>query len=255
MKTIEQSQETIERLDICGIPVDSCRTERILQEMDQNARITRKPQWISITGTEAMYYATRQKEHLDYIRRARFSLCDSIGVVLAGKLKGQNILRVPGPVFMLKCCEFGVERRWRHFFYGGKPGVAQTLSESLAKRIPGMITAGMYSPPFHALTKKEDTRIVHVINAAQPDIVWVGLGLPKQEHWIAQHMDVIQSPWMIGIGAAFDFHAGTAKWAPPPIRRLGLEWMYRLVHEPRMFKRNIRCLAFMFYAAAKRGRT
>jgi N-acetylglucosaminyldiphosphoundecaprenol N-acetyl-beta-D-mannosaminyltransferase len=254
MKTIEQLDETVERGDVCGIPMVSCGIEPVLREMDKNVRTARKPQWISITGTEAMYYALHQKEHLHYIRNASFSLCDGIGVVVAGMLKGWKILRVPGPVFMLKCCEFGVERGWRHFFYGGKQGVAGMLRDKLTTQFPGLITAGVYSPPFRALTEEEEAEIVERISATQPDIVWVGLGLPKQERWIARHIATVKAPWMIGVGAAFDFHAGTAKWAPPLIRRMALEWLYRLAHEPRMLKRDLRCLAFLIHAAARRGR-
>ena len=91
--------------------------------------------------------------------------------------------------------------------------------------------------------------MIDAINAAEPDIVWIGLGLLKQERWIEKYKSRIKAPWLIGVGAAFDYHAGTARWAPPWIRSIGLEWLYRLCFEPRMFVRNYRSAKFMFNAA------
>jgi N-acetylglucosaminyldiphosphoundecaprenol N-acetyl-beta-D-mannosaminyltransferase len=153
---------------------------------------------------------------------------------------------------MLACCEYGVERGWRHFFYGGKEGVAEALSKTLMQKYPGMITAGTLCPPFRPLSEAEDADIVKRINDSRPDIVWVGLGLLKQERWIATHLDRIEAPWMSGVGAAFDYHTGNAKWAPPWLRACGLEWLYRLCHEPRMFVRNVRSAVFVIEAVLGR---
>ena len=114
-----------------------------------------------------------------------------------------------------------------------------------------MITAGTFCPPFRPMTSHEERKMIDQINAAHPDILWVGLGLLKQERWIAEHLDKINVPWMIGVGAGFDFTAGTVKRAPDPFRRVGMEWLYRLCFEPRMFKRNIWSYAFMFQAGAR----
>jgi N-acetylglucosaminyldiphosphoundecaprenol N-acetyl-beta-D-mannosaminyltransferase len=240
-----------ELLDVCGVPVVSCPPEPVLQEMDLNIRTVREPRCIAVTNTESMYYAVRQEEHLEYIRKASFSVCDGMGVVIAGFLNGRRIVRLNGPVLMEKCCEYGIDRGWRHFFYGGKPGVPEMLRDKLTRRFPGLITAGLYSPPFRAAGCKEDSSIVERINEARPDILWVGLGLLKQERWIARHIGEIRAPWMVGVGAAFDYHAGTAKWAPPLIRAIGFEWLYRLAHEPRMFKRVARSFGFLFRAAVE----
>jgi N-acetylglucosaminyldiphosphoundecaprenol N-acetyl-beta-D-mannosaminyltransferase len=200
--------------------------------------------YISITNTESAYHALRNQEHLRFIQNATFSCCDGVAAVLAGKMLGQNIPRLHGPDLMLKCCEFGVEKKWRHYFYGGKEGIPEILSQKLTDSFPGLITAGTYSPPFSPVTPEEDEQIINQINSASPDIVWVGLGLLKQEKWIAGHRKSLNVPWMIGVGAAFDFHAGTVKRAPLFYRNIGLEWLYRLICEPRMFKRNI--LSFLF---------
>jgi N-acetylglucosaminyldiphosphoundecaprenol N-acetyl-beta-D-mannosaminyltransferase len=205
--------------------------------------------YISITNTESLYYASRCAFHYDYVNNAKFSCCDGIGVVFAGKIMGYNIPRHHGPDLMLKCCEYGIEKNWKHFFYGGKEGIPELLSEKLTKQFPGLITAGTYSPPFRALTAEEDEEIIKRIKETKPDIVWVGLGLLKQERWIAEHLHKVNAPWMVGVGAAFDFHAGTIKRAPKVFRNLGLEWLYRLAFEPRMFIRNVRSFLVLVHVA------
>jgi N-acetylglucosaminyldiphosphoundecaprenol N-acetyl-beta-D-mannosaminyltransferase len=150
---------------------------------------------------------------------------------------------------MLKACQHGVGRGWRHFFCGGREGVAELLSNNLTRQFPGMITAGLYSPPFRNLTEEEENNMIHRIRDARPDIVWIGLGLLKQEAWIAKYIGQIGAPWLIGVGAAFDYHSGTARWAPMWVRRIGMEWLYRLWHEPRMFKRNVFSFLFLLEAA------
>ena len=132
------------------------------------------------------------------------------------------------------------------FFLRGKKGVPELLSKELTKKNPGLITAGTFSPPFRLLTQKEDEEIIEEINKANPDILWVGLGLLKQERWIAEHLGKIKVPWMVGVGAAFDFNAGTIKRAPKFFREFGLEWLYRLAFEPRMLIRNYYSLLLFF---------
>ena len=134
---------------------------------------------------------------------------------------------------MLELCRRSLEKKYRHFFYGGAEGVAEKLAGRLRHKFPGIEIAGTLSPPFHTLTKPEDAEIIANINRARPDIVWVGLSTPKQERWMAEHVGKIQAPVLIGVGAAFDFHAGVKKQAPLWMQRSGLEWLFRLLQEPR----------------------
>jgi N-acetylglucosaminyldiphosphoundecaprenol N-acetyl-beta-D-mannosaminyltransferase len=159
---------------------------------------------------------------------------------------GSKIPRLHGPDLMLECCKYGVTKGWRHFFYGGKNDVPEQLGRKLSRKFPGLIIAGQYSPPFRLLTQAEDEAVIQKINSVDPDVLWVGLGLLKQEQWIREHLTKIKVPWMIGVGAAFDFHAGTAKRAPLFFRNIGLEWLYRLVLEPRMLVRNLYSLSILF---------
>jgi N-acetylglucosaminyldiphosphoundecaprenol N-acetyl-beta-D-mannosaminyltransferase len=147
---------------------------------------------------------------------------------------------------MLRLCDWGREFGYKHYFYGGAEGVADKLRDKLSQMFPGLQTAGTYCPPFRPLSKQEDEMIVEQINRTEPDIVWVGLGAPKQEKWMSAHLDKISATAMIGVGAAFDFHSGNVKWAPASIRKLGLEWAYRLAKEPkRMWRRNLDSLIFL----------
>lgn len=233
---------------ISGISV-YCRNKlSVLEEMDRNIRGSRTPAWISITNTESMYHAKRISAHRDYIQAARFSLCDGVGVVLAGWFQGKKISRYNGPILMMESCEYGAERAWRHFFCGGKEGVAEMLAAKLKAKFPALEIAGTFCPPFRVMTLEEEEEMIRQINESKADVIWVGLGLLKQERWIKLYRDRLNVPWLIGVGAAFDYHAGTARWAPAWIRGIGLEWLYRLYFEPRMLIRNV--YSFIFFLEA-----
>jgi N-acetylglucosaminyldiphosphoundecaprenol N-acetyl-beta-D-mannosaminyltransferase len=150
----------------------------------------------------------------------------------------KDIRRVYGPDTLLATCQAGVVARYRHFFYGSTDETLAALVRRLSTRYPGIVVAGTYVPPFRTLSPGEDAEIVEQINAAAPDIVWVGLGMPKQELWIAAHQGRLTAPVLMAVGAAFDFHAGIVRQAPPWIQRSGLEWLFRLTQEPRRLWRR-----------------
>jgi N-acetylglucosaminyldiphosphoundecaprenol N-acetyl-beta-D-mannosaminyltransferase len=159
-------------------------------------------------------------------------------LVWLSRLAGnRQVGRVYGPDLLLACCESAREPR-RHFFYGGAAGVPERLVARLRQRFPGLDVAGTISPPFRALTQAESQAIVQDINRTSPDIVWVGLSTPKQERWMAAQRDRLEAPVLIGVGAAFDFHAGLKRQAPPWMQRNGLEWLFRLLTEPRRLWRR-----------------
>lgn len=230
---------------VLGANFSCCRFKDILTDMTNGIGNGYRG-YISITNSESLYHATKMPLHLQYINNADFSCCDGIAVVLSGKMLGYKIPRLHGPDLMLRCCEFGVAKNWRHYFYGSKNGVPEMLRKKLMQKFPGLIVAGQYSPPFRPLTPAEDEAVIRKINSANPDVLWVGLGLLKQEQWITDHLHKIKVPWMIGVGAAFDFHAGTVKRAPLFFRKIGLEWLYRLAFEPRMLVRNLYSLSIFF---------
>ena len=170
---------------------------------------------------------------------AALAVPDGMPLVWAARLLGvHQRRRVYGPDLLLAMCEKGVEKGYSHFFYGGRQGVAQTLAQNLSHRFPKIRIAGFFSPPFRPITKSEDDQVVDIINASVADILWVGLGAPKQEYWMASHVGRISVPVMAGVGAAFDFHAGTVKQAPKWMQDWGLEWVFRLCVEPRRLWRR-----------------
>jgi N-acetylglucosaminyldiphosphoundecaprenol N-acetyl-beta-D-mannosaminyltransferase len=141
--------------------------------------------------------------------------------------------RVCGSDLLDEVCAFGLPRNFRHYFYGASPKVVEQLIDRLQKRHPGLSVAGYRSPPCRSLTPAEDAADIAAINEAEPDFVWVGLGMPKQEKWMVEHLGKINATALIGVGAAFDFHAGTKPRAPVWMQHAGLEWLFRLLTEPR----------------------
>jgi len=174
-------------------------------------------------------------------RQAGMVLPDGAGIIMAANILGYTHSgRATGPALMLKLCDWGRQKGYRHFFYGGTEGIADKLAQRLTEMYPGLEVAGTCCPPFRQLCEAEDQEIVDTINDARPDIIWVGLGAPKQEKWMADHVGRLKATAMVGVGAAFDFHSGNVKWAPAIIRRLGLEWAWRLAENPkRMWRRNL----------------
>lgn len=145
--------------------------------------------------------------------------------------------RVTGPDLMLEL--FARDNGLKHYFYGGSPETLQMLEQKLRERYPHLQIAGMVSPPFRSLSAEEDAAEIEKINASGADIIWVGLGAPKQENWMYDHRDKVRGV-MIGVGAGFDYHAGNIKRAPMWMQKLSLEWLYRLMQDPkRLFKRYL----------------
>jgi len=149
--------------------------------------------------------------------------------------------RVFGPDFMLALCKLSVERGYRNFLYGGQPGVAEQLRTALVMRFPGLQIVGTCTPPFRPLNLHEAEELVGLVRELRPDIIWVGLGAPKQERFMAHYFEQLQVPLMVGVGAAFDFHTGRIRDCSDWIKRAGLQWLHRLMQDPRrLWKRYLR---------------
>ena len=148
--------------------------------------------------------------------------------------------RVYGPDFMLDFCAFSVARGYRHFLYGGNPGIAEELAEALTKRIPGLQIVGTYTPPYRPLNGTEERELRELVSATKPDVIWVGLSTPQKEQFMARYLGRLDASLMIGVGAAFDIHAGKVADAPRWLKRSGMQWFYRLCQEPRrLWKRYL----------------
>ena len=157
-----------------------------------------------------------------------------------GRKRGyNNMKRTTGPSLMEEIFKITAEKGYRHFFYGSKQETLDLLEEKLNENYPGIQIVGMYSPPFRPLTQDEDAAVIQMINKVNPDFVWVGLGAPKQENWMANHQGKIDG-LMIGVGAGFDYFAGNIQRAPEWMQKYNLEWLYRLIQDPkRLFKRYL----------------
>lgn len=146
--------------------------------------------------------------------------------------------RVYGPDLMIATMESGVSKGWKHFLYGGRDDVAERLGNLLSKRYRGLKVVGFFSPPVAPLEELVSGEIAKLINSTQPDFVWVGIGSPKQELWMAEMRGLLDAHVLIGVGAAFDFHAGLVRQAPRWIQNAGMEWAHRLSQEPRRLWRR-----------------
>lgn len=185
------------------------------------------------------------KKIRDIINHAALVYPDGIAIKVCAQLRsGMKLTRVSGPTFMLKACEYGISKKWRHFFLGGAPGIAERLAENLKIRYPDIKIAGCFCPPFREWTPEEETEIKTRIEESHTDLLWVGLGGPKQEIWMNKNCEKIDVPIMLGVGAAFDFLTGNRPWAPMFIRVIGMEWLWRLLFGGRRIMwRNIKCVS------------
>lgn len=170
----------------------------------------------------------------DALSNSWLTVPDGMPVVWAARLLGASIINsVRGTNLMLRSCEMAESHGYSIFLYGGKVETLKKLEENLLKRFPRLHIAAVYSPPFRALFSEEVKKIIEMINLASPDILFVGLGAPKQEKWMADHCQSIKVPVTIGVGAAFDFLSDEKKQAPPWMQIWGLEWLFRLLNEPK----------------------
>jgi N-acetylglucosaminyldiphosphoundecaprenol N-acetyl-beta-D-mannosaminyltransferase len=230
--------DLIRRVDVLGVHISAINMDLALDEIERWI-VEGEQHYVCVTGVHGVMESQGDPALLEIHNRSGLTTPDGMPMVWVGRRAGAHWMsRVYGPDLMLALLERGATRGWRSFFYGGKPGVAEGLSAALRARIPGLAVAGTDTPPFRALSAEEDREAVDRINAAAPDLVWIGLSTPKQERWMAAHVGRLNAPVLLGVGAAFDIHAGTLRQAPPWMRARGLEWLYRLYREPRRLWRR-----------------
>jgi N-acetylglucosaminyldiphosphoundecaprenol N-acetyl-beta-D-mannosaminyltransferase len=236
------------RINIMGVCVSAINLDDAVGAIETwIAR--RRPHYVCITGAHGVIESQRDPCLRNIHNAAGLVAPDGMPVVwLAHWLGAKHTRRVYGPDLMRALTEVSARRGYRQFYYGGVAGVAEKLRDELLKRHPRLQVVGTMCPPFRPLSDAEDEAIVAAINRADPDIVWVGLSTPKQEYWMAEHRTRIKAPVIIGVGAAFDFLAGAKRQAPPWMQRNGLEWLFRLLSEPRRLWRRYAMVvpAFIF---------
>jgi N-acetylglucosaminyldiphosphoundecaprenol N-acetyl-beta-D-mannosaminyltransferase len=238
---LDDVMSDIQRCEVLGVEISAVNMPIAVRQIHFWID-TRQQNYVCITGVHGVMESQLDPKLKQIHNRAGMVTPDGMPMVWVNKLAGNShVSRVYGPDLMAEVCRIGVERNYKHFLYGGGEGVAEKLAEKLREKFPGIQIVGTHTPPFRAISEEEDLAIVEKINQSGADIVWVGLSTPKQEHWMSKHLNRIDSPVMIGVGAAFDFHAGLKSQAPRFMQKLGMEWFFRLVTEPRrLWKRYCR---------------
>jgi N-acetylglucosaminyldiphosphoundecaprenol N-acetyl-beta-D-mannosaminyltransferase len=228
----------IPRVDVLGVGISAIDMDQAVAEISRWVE-EREQHYVCVTGVHGVMEAQRDVELLRMHNRSGLTTPDGMPMVWAGHWAGaRHMRRVYGPDLLLALCAVAEQRGWSSYFFGAAEGVPERLVERLTSRFPGLKVVGCMSPPFRPLTVEEDGATVEHINRAGPDIVWVGLSTPKQERWMAAHLDRLSATVLVGVGAAFDIHAGLLPQAPRWMQRMGLEWFYRLLREPRRLWRR-----------------
>lgn len=210
---------------------------------------TLKGNYICVSNVHTTVMSYRDEEYRKIQNNAAMALPDGQPLSIVSRMRGhRDARRVPGPDLMPAILKLSEETGYTHYFYGSTEHTLSELKKVIMKKYPKLKIAGMYAPPFRELTKEEDEQIVAQINAAEPDFVWVALGAPKQEIWMYNHKGRVNG-LMLGVGAAFDFIAGTVKRAPDWMQKLCLEWVYRIMQDPkRMMPRYLSTnFAFLYH--------
>jgi N-acetylglucosaminyldiphosphoundecaprenol N-acetyl-beta-D-mannosaminyltransferase len=224
----------IPRREILGMPMaltDYAGTMDVMDEMVERGHRG----WVCAAAVHSVMVAQHDPLMRHALEAATITVPDGMPIVWAANMLGENLPnRVYGPELMQRYCERSAERGHRIWLYGGRDqGVLVQLALNLRRAHPGIEIVGGYSPPFRPLSKQEEDDLVEQINRDRPDVLWVGIGVPKQEKWMVHMRDRVEVPVMCAVGAAFDFHAKRVSQAPRWMQERGLEWTYRIVQEPR----------------------
>lgn len=229
---------------VLGIKVNTENYDELIEQIFERINTKQKSLIVAI-NPEKIIKAKKDPALAKLLNEAEFQIPDGIGVILASKIqKGQIRSRVTGVDLMMRICEEAAKRQKSIFLYGGKPGIAATAAEKLKQLYPGIQIAGVQ----HGY-EKDNEKVVEKINNAKPDILFVAMGSPKQENWINANRDRLYPTIYQGVGGSFDVLAGNVKRAPVAFQKLGLEWFYRLLKEPKRIKRQIKLPLFLIEVA------
>ena len=230
---ISNSQMTIPSYRVLDVRVDAVQIPDAVKILETWISERGPARYVAVTGMHGVSVSREDSEFGNILRHAGLVVADGMPLVWLGRLQGFKHMkrRVYGPELMEAFCrETG--SKYRHFFYGGAPGVAEHLAQVERER-HGIQIAGTYCPPFRQLSEAEETEVQRLVAEAEADVLWVGLSTPKQERWMFDHRNTLRVPVMLGVGAAFDLNTGRLKQAPAWMRENGLEWLFRLCAEPR----------------------
>ena len=237
---MSQSLESRPRANVLGIGVDAVNMRSAVARVLE-AAVSKRKGYVCVTGVHGVMEAQTNPEFRSILNSAMLVTPDGMPMVWVGRVQNHpDMDRVFGPEFMLEVCRESVPRGLTHFLYGGNDGVAPQLAENLSRMFPGLKIVGTYTPPFRELNAEELRILQEQVSAVKPDFFWVGLSTPKQEKFMFKYLPLINTSVMFGVGAAFDVHTGRIKDCSRWIKRAGLQWLHRLLQEPRrLWKRYL----------------
>ena len=233
--------ETPPRVNVLGIGVHALNLTSAVAVLGR-AIATRTKGYVCVTGVHGVSEAQTDADFRTILNGALLNTPDGMPMVWVGHWYGhKEMSRVYGPDLLIDVCTASESAGWKHYFWGGGPGTADALAETLRARFPKLQVVGTNCPPFRPLNDAEMAELQAEITRLQPDIMWIGLSTPKQERFMRANIDKLDVPVMIGIGAAFDLISGRVKQSPRWIQRSGFEWLFRLLMEPRrLWKRYLK---------------
>lgn len=236
---MQRKQETGPVCQIMGVNIAVTNMDKTVRRIGENLDNWRG-EYICVSNVHTTVTAWEDPDYRAVQNGAVMALPDGGPLSQYSRRKGfAEAARVTGPDLMKQLLQESRDKHYRHYFYGSTPETLEALRRRIETAYPGAVIAGMESPPFRPLTDAEDAEAVARINEARPDFVWVGLGAPKQERWMAAHKGRVHA-LMLGVGAAFDYEAGNIRRAPAWMQRCNLEWLYRLLQDPgRLFRRYL----------------
>lgn len=228
------------RTNVLGVGIHAVNLDSTVA-LIESAIFSRRRGYVCVTNVHAVMEAQASDYYKDVLNHSFLTVPDGRPSVWIGRFRGHSQMdQVGGPDLMLRVCEMSSRKGFTQFFYGGKPGVAEELRDDMCRRYPALKVAGTYSPPFRPLTEEEKGELSTRFALLKPDVTWIGLGAPKQEFFMAQYLERLDTTIMVGVGGAFDMHTGRTKDAPPWVKRAGFAWLHRLAQEPRrLWKRYL----------------
>jgi N-acetylglucosaminyldiphosphoundecaprenol N-acetyl-beta-D-mannosaminyltransferase len=225
-------------VDILGVRVDAVDLDGTLRCFE-DALVDRGCKVVHLCNAYNLLLASKHERYREVMNSGDLNLPDGMATVLAGRLLRTPMgSRVAGPDLLAAVCTWGVERSVRHFFYGGTPASLEVMLPAVRSAFPAIKIVGAYAPPFRSLTPDEADDVCQRINGAGAQVVWVGLGTPKQDDWMEAFRHRLDASVLVGVGAAFDFLCGSRRRAPRWMQHAGLEWLHRLSSEPRRLWRR-----------------
>lgn len=228
---------------VLDVKINALEIQEVLQIVDSwiSSKERKSAKYICVTNVNSVVAAQKDPYLKQITNQSDISVCDGMPLFWLSKIKGFKAKdRVAGTTLMEKTLEFSQEKGYSSYFYGSTEHELKRLLLKTKEKYPRLKIAGSYSPPFKPLTPEEKKGVIENINNSDADFVWVGLGYPKQEIWMYEFKDHLKASVLIGVGAAFDFFSGKKKRAPFWMRKLGLEWIFRFLCEPkRLWRRYI----------------